>query len=66
MKQYVASDITLYNDYVHVTGIGRVAVWWSKYDKKVCVDHSLGKSFYANTENEVKVGILNILNSLKQ
>jgi len=51
MKQYVASDITLYNDYVHVTGIGRVAVWWSKYDKKVCVDHSVGKSFYSNNEN---------------
>jgi hypothetical protein len=65
MKQYVASDITLYNDYVHVRGIGRVGLWWSKFDKQVCIDYSVGKSFYANNENEVKEGILNILNSKK-
>jgi hypothetical protein len=65
MKQYIASDITLYDDYVHVRGIGRVGLWWSKFDKQVCVDYSVGKSFYANNENEVKEGILNILNLKK-
>lgn len=62
MKQYLISDITIHNNYVYVSGIGCVGMWWAKFDKKVCVDWWVGKSFYANTENEVKVGILNILN----
>ena len=48
------SDITIDNNYVSIKGIGCVGLWWRKYDKKVCIDWSIGESFFAETEQEVK------------
>lgn len=53
-------------NYVNVEGFGTVGLWWPKYDKKVCIDHSIGESFYAKTREEVVQGILRIFNDKKK
>ena len=55
------SDITIDNNFISVKGIGRIGLWWRKYDKKVCIDWSIGESFFAETEKEVKEKILSML-----
>lgn len=65
MIQYNSNDILIDDGFISVKGIGRVGLWWKWFDKKVCIDWSFGESFFANTEEEVKYGILKILNSKK-
>lgn len=55
------SDITIDNNFISVKGIGRIGLWWRNYDKKVCIDWSIGESFFAETEKEVKEKILSML-----
>ena len=62
MNKYTQKDIDIYDGWIHVLGIGTVGLWWSKYDKKVCLSYGFGESFYANDIDSVKNGILKILN----
>ena len=61
-KQFTKDDIYIDNGYVIVLGIGTVGLWWSSFDKKVCISYGFGESFYAKDYDEVKNGILKILN----
>lgn len=62
---FIDKDIIIDNGWISVNGIGRIGLWWSKFDHKVCIDFSLGgenSSFIAHTLDEVKNGILKLLN----
>lgn len=50
------------DNYVNVKGLGTVGLWWKYYDKKVAISYGFGKSFYANTEEEIIEEILKRLN----
>lgn len=53
--------ITINNGYISIQGIGIVGLWWEYYDKKVCISHGFGESFFAQNEQEVINGINKIL-----
>ena len=66
------NDIQIHGTDVWVKEMGKVAMWWRHYDKRVSVDYSIrflagtdgkAESFIANTEDEVKAGLLKIVNN---
>lgn len=63
MKTFTEKDIDIHDGWIHVQGFGRVGLWWSKFDKKVCLSFGFGESFYADTIDQVRNGILKILNN---
>lgn len=58
------NDITIDNGYILYKN-QTVGLQWRYFDKKVCIDYSIGKSFYASTLDEVKEGIIKILKNGK-
>lgn len=66
MRKFKKEDIWIYEGWVNVLN-DRVGLWWYKYNKEVCLSYGFGKltypegKFIANSEDEVKEGILKIL-----
>lgn len=57
-----AKDISIEGSSVKLEKVGNIAMWW-RIDKRVTVDYSIGESFDANTEEEVKTELVKQINA---